>query len=504
MAETGKIFYYGCGRKPGHYFWKPGMIQARGEETAPTPHTTQSFPQVVPWGYSVDGKLTPPDERHADGRLYYAPQGKAALHYKDGWTAISFWDRSVDTRPGSLSTFVMEGTYDYDQAIALARQNFPEVFERFQFEVTPADVPEEPRLGAAPRNVMVGEYRDGVIRLNEHSEQWFNANYFKRLWLHSYPKYPFKELHVDHGEKPLHIPLKGDSIPPGGLEYDPEQVDTGDGGVPQEGEQAPGEAGLRQDLRESRQAARSPVEALGEDVTMISKWRRKNAKDNEEGDKARSPQDQGLRADHEEVQPSASEDADPLATPFSYDDFDLDTLPDRNDIARAWQHAAAASQDPWDTSLIPWNGVDQWVGQFGNAAQNVSYGVYSDIFDFAADAISKMQRLQVLGTAHKRTASTLGLAFLEDHGYLFPELDDLWHKSQDDAKEAVEEEFIWLIEGFSDSATHRTEPSWLGDWLREHAVRNPEFIWPDEDPDLTKGSRWGFFLPWRTLSEARI
>ena len=47
----------------------------------------------VPWSYRGDGI-----ER--ERWFYRGPQtqGEALLYHKQGWTAISFWDRSVDER----------------------------------------------------------------------------------------------------------------------------------------------------------------------------------------------------------------------------------------------------------------------------------------------------------------------------------------------------------------------------------------------------------------------
>lgn len=112
-------YYFGC-RRPGtlgHYWF-----DRHGERLAPKPHGTS--PRGVPWAY-VDGKLNPSHR-----------QGDAAIHHKDGWTALAFEDHSVDVRPGSNSVFVFEELLTFDAAVEKARRCFPWVWARFSFEVT--------------------------------------------------------------------------------------------------------------------------------------------------------------------------------------------------------------------------------------------------------------------------------------------------------------------------------------------------------------------------------
>jgi hypothetical protein len=56
-----------------------------------------------------------------------------------------------------------------------------------------------------PHTVVVGEYRDGEVILNQGSHQWLNTTYFKKLWLHSYPTYPLRGVHVRHEDGPKKV-----------------------------------------------------------------------------------------------------------------------------------------------------------------------------------------------------------------------------------------------------------------------------------------------------------
>jgi len=128
-----KAFYFGCVREPGHHFFGPDGEYRHFKEFAQSP-----------WrAYELDAQLAPHFEDCIRKRSRFCkycdcasgPEGIALLHHKAGWTALSFWDRSVDNRGASNSTFILEGDYDFNQALALARSLFPSIFARFTFEV---------------------------------------------------------------------------------------------------------------------------------------------------------------------------------------------------------------------------------------------------------------------------------------------------------------------------------------------------------------------------------
>jgi hypothetical protein len=108
-----KLLYFGCIDQSGHYLW--GDPQRRSFDFSDTP-----------WDTQVDGGLCMQGGQ---------PQGQAVLHQKDGWTAIAFWDRSVDSRPGSNSAFLADKLLSFDEIVALSKERFPAVWKRFPFAV---------------------------------------------------------------------------------------------------------------------------------------------------------------------------------------------------------------------------------------------------------------------------------------------------------------------------------------------------------------------------------
>lgn len=118
-----QIYYMGTGlHTSGHYLHRQGM------ETIWRP--PPSFP--LQKHETLDSTFAPgrPDAE--------APQGQASLWHGYGWTILSFWDRSgPDNRSGCNSTFAMEGIEDFESACSRAREAFPEVWARMDFEVVP-------------------------------------------------------------------------------------------------------------------------------------------------------------------------------------------------------------------------------------------------------------------------------------------------------------------------------------------------------------------------------
>jgi hypothetical protein len=123
------MFYFGPWDRAGHY-----LFDERGA-------SVRQRPADFPWDEDsatngIDCQLQPGcSRRDGDNRHGEEIQGRALLHHKNGWTAISFWDRSVDTRGGCNSTYFAKGTFTFDQMVEMAKRRFAERWSRMKFEV---------------------------------------------------------------------------------------------------------------------------------------------------------------------------------------------------------------------------------------------------------------------------------------------------------------------------------------------------------------------------------
>jgi hypothetical protein len=104
------VLYFGCIGGSGHYLHDKLNPQRRYDST--------------PWGNSLDGALDPQDQ-----------QGVAMLSRREGWTAIGWSDRTVDSRPGSHSVFLVEAEVTAEQLLQAAKEQWPQVFSRFRFPI---------------------------------------------------------------------------------------------------------------------------------------------------------------------------------------------------------------------------------------------------------------------------------------------------------------------------------------------------------------------------------
>lgn len=117
QAMVGKFYYFGCLGNTGHYLHDVYLCKAWNHE------------QRLPWD-QLDGPLCPDDPTQT--------QGVAKLTQKDGWTALGFWDRSVDHRGNSNSVFIVAQETTFKHIIELAHVYFEPVMKRLPFDVVPA------------------------------------------------------------------------------------------------------------------------------------------------------------------------------------------------------------------------------------------------------------------------------------------------------------------------------------------------------------------------------
>lgn len=141
-----EVFYFGDGRNagqdtgPGHY-----LLSAEGVIDGGLVSLDHEQPARIPWSLrEMDHRLaTVPDVMRDSQHGEEQPEGIACLHHRDGWTAISFWDRTGDERGGTCSILIVEGVLDTAAMLALFAEQFPRVWARITSRL---------ELRAHPRN----------------------------------------------------------------------------------------------------------------------------------------------------------------------------------------------------------------------------------------------------------------------------------------------------------------------------------------------------------------
>lgn len=63
--------------------------------------------------------------------------GEGVLVYIDGWTVLSFWDRTGDRRPNSNSAFLVRDVVSFHTVCAIIQYQYPHLWSRFtaKFEI---------------------------------------------------------------------------------------------------------------------------------------------------------------------------------------------------------------------------------------------------------------------------------------------------------------------------------------------------------------------------------
>lgn len=121
------MVYFGPWDHSGHQFFYETGAKVYSEER-----------KQLPWqAHEIDGVLQPGCPRPDDRLQRYGPriEGEALLHHKDGWTALAFWDSSVDTRPGCTSTYIANGIFTFDEMVKLSSTRFADRWNKMKFQV---------------------------------------------------------------------------------------------------------------------------------------------------------------------------------------------------------------------------------------------------------------------------------------------------------------------------------------------------------------------------------
>lgn len=112
-----EMLFFGAVKQPGHF-----LHRANGQRAG------RSIERSLPFRAGIlDGGLLPESGEQ--------PEGAAGHCELNGWTIVSFWDRSVDKRPGSNSAFLFADRRYFPGIIAIAKLQLPWFWERINFEV---------------------------------------------------------------------------------------------------------------------------------------------------------------------------------------------------------------------------------------------------------------------------------------------------------------------------------------------------------------------------------
>lgn len=149
VIKAGEVYWFGC----------PSGFRGHGMTKVGASGDPDGFERRNPWGSKIDGGLCPGAGRPAPARggmeshLVAQVEGEGLWHFKDGWSAIAFWDRSVDSRGNSNSVFIVRGSWSFKEVVEIAKRAFPDVWARFDFKVihvTRAPKASSPAEGGKP------------------------------------------------------------------------------------------------------------------------------------------------------------------------------------------------------------------------------------------------------------------------------------------------------------------------------------------------------------------
>lgn len=110
------VLYFGYFGVAGHYLYCSVDGKPR-----------RNLDQRLEWMTMCDGTLLPQDPPQVEG--------EATLSFHHGYSVVSFWDRSGDSRGNSNSSFLAKGTHSFEEVLEMAREAFPALFDRFDFEI---------------------------------------------------------------------------------------------------------------------------------------------------------------------------------------------------------------------------------------------------------------------------------------------------------------------------------------------------------------------------------
>ncbi len=118
------VYYFGCHKRVGHYLFESEGIHFYDMS-------------ILPWD-KIDGSLAPTINKigYSNHKIKQeCPQGQSAMHHKDGWTAVSFWDRSIDKRSNSNSNYFINKIVTWNDMVDMCKESYPETWKRYDFDI---------------------------------------------------------------------------------------------------------------------------------------------------------------------------------------------------------------------------------------------------------------------------------------------------------------------------------------------------------------------------------
>lgn len=135
-----ECYYFGCIERAGHFLWRRQghgrPLDAYDVENT-IRRTVGSLDAAAVGGLCWNSPKSQRDNSSSYDRD--ETEGRALLTRRNGWTAISFWDRSVDRRGACNSAFFCQGELTFAQIVRVARHRWPEIWALFTFPIVEVD-----------------------------------------------------------------------------------------------------------------------------------------------------------------------------------------------------------------------------------------------------------------------------------------------------------------------------------------------------------------------------
>lgn len=130
-----KALYFGVHphQEAGHFFWTTQWDH--GDEPWRVPETLHKVHRHFDAGWppaTRSRRLVTSPRAYTIVETDERPPGMAAVGHHNGWTVVSWWDRSGDDRGASHSTILIPAIVEEGLELAVAERAFPAVFARYR------------------------------------------------------------------------------------------------------------------------------------------------------------------------------------------------------------------------------------------------------------------------------------------------------------------------------------------------------------------------------------